>query len=84
MVISGSWLTADQKSCDSAEIFLWSKITNLKLKKRENWWRLSSDVDLLTGMGNPHCAKLGYSPCPCQRQFGVRVRFKSLKKYTFF
>ena len=40
MVISGPWLTADQKSSDSAEILLWSKITNLKItKKIENWWR---------------------------------------------
>ena len=64
MVISGPWLTADQKSRDSAEIFLWSKITNLKLKKVENWRRLSSGVDLLTGVGDPAIQNWGTHHVP--------------------
>ena len=85
MVISGPWLTADQKSRDSAEIF--SPVQNHESEfflRIKNWRRLSSGVDLLTGVRDPHCAKLGHSPCPCQRKFAVRVRFKSLKKHTVF
>ena len=49
-------------------------------KKIENQRRLSNGVGLLTGVWETHCEPRIFPPCPCQRQFRLKVSFQIFEK----